>query len=63
MTEFSTAGTNADFDRIDPLDKDDLARINLRDLNPLHDSGRQTFAGASRTRGQAGPHRDGGGRR
>lgn len=27
--------TNADFDRVDPLDQDDLGRINLRDLNPF----------------------------
>ena len=29
------SATNADFDRLDPLDQDDLVRISLRDLNPF----------------------------
>ena len=35
LSETDETATNADFDRIDPLDQDDLARINLRDLNPF----------------------------
>ena len=35
LGETDESATNADFDRIDPLDQDDLGRISLRDLNPF----------------------------
>lgn len=35
LSETDESATNADFDRIDPLDQDDLGRINLRDINPF----------------------------
>jgi hypothetical protein len=35
LAETDESATNADFDRIDPLDQEDLARIILRDLNPF----------------------------
>ena len=35
LAETDESATNADFDRIDPLDQDDLGRITLRDLNPF----------------------------
>ena len=35
LSETDEGGTNADFDRIDPLDQEDLGRIELRDLNPF----------------------------
>lgn len=35
LSETEENATNADFDRIDPLDQDDLARVSLRDLNPF----------------------------
>jgi hypothetical protein len=35
MGETDESANNADFDRIDPLDQDDLGRISLRDLNPF----------------------------
>lgn len=35
LSETDENATNADFDRIDPLDQDDLARVSLRDLNPF----------------------------
>lgn len=35
LAETDEAASNADFDRIDPLDQDDLARVSLRDLNPF----------------------------
>jgi hypothetical protein len=35
LSETDEGATNADFDRIDPLDQDDLGRISLRDMNPF----------------------------
>jgi superfamily II DNA or RNA helicase len=35
LSETDEAATNADFDRLDPLDQEDLTRIGLRDLNPF----------------------------
>jgi hypothetical protein len=35
LGDANETATNADFDRIDPLDQDDLGRISLRDLNPF----------------------------
>ncbi len=35
LGETDEVATNADFDRIDPLDQEDMGRINLRDLNPF----------------------------
>lgn len=35
LSDTDESATNADFDRIDQLDRDDLERINLRELNPF----------------------------
>jgi hypothetical protein len=35
LSDTDESATNADFDRIDPLDQDDIERISLRDLNPF----------------------------
>ena len=35
LSETDEAATNADFDRIDPLDQEDLGRLDLRQLNPF----------------------------
>ncbi len=35
LADTDEGATNADFDRIDPLDQDDIERISLRDLNPF----------------------------
>lgn len=35
LSDTDEAATNADFDRLDPLDQEDLGRINLRELNPF----------------------------
>jgi SNF2 family DNA or RNA helicase len=35
LSDTDESATNADFDRLDPLDRDDIERINLRDLNPF----------------------------
>lgn len=35
LSDTDEAASNADFDRIDPLDQEDLGRIDLRELNPF----------------------------
>ncbi len=35
LSQTDDTATNADFDRIDPLDQDDLARVSLREVNPF----------------------------